>query len=185
MLPGRPSTELDGAPAHCSYRRSALLAVGGFPEDLRAGEDTVVNQALVRRGYHAYRAQDVLRPPARAVRPETGLASLYPRTWLGRILRDRDGMTRRDLIRARGRRLLRQQTVGRMKATSAAGPRLGGSTPGSSVLGRLPAGGTGVSRLDRGNLVRIGVWCGIHDESPVNRWTIFSTIRLDEEPVGI
>ena len=30
--------------------RDHLLAVGGFPEDMRAGEDTVVNVELSRRG---------------------------------------------------------------------------------------------------------------------------------------
>ncbi len=59
VLPGRPSTILDGPPAHCSYTRQALLEVGGFPEHLRAGEDTVVNHELARRGHTAYRAQDV------------------------------------------------------------------------------------------------------------------------------
>ena len=54
-LPGRPAGELAGAPAHCSYRREALAEVGGFPEDLRAGEDTVVNQELFRRGHTALR----------------------------------------------------------------------------------------------------------------------------------
>ncbi|MGI9019710.1 MAG: glycosyltransferase family 2 protein, partial [Solirubrobacterales bacterium] len=55
-LPGRPSGELDATPAHCSYTREALLEVGGFPEDMRAGEDTVVNRELWRRGHRAYRA---------------------------------------------------------------------------------------------------------------------------------
>jgi GT2 family glycosyltransferase len=59
VLPGRPSTVLDGPPAHCSYARKVLVEVGGFPEHLRAGEDTVVNHELARRGYRAYRAQDV------------------------------------------------------------------------------------------------------------------------------
>ncbi len=36
-------------------RADALLEVGGFP-DVRAGEDTVVNHELLRRGYRAYRA---------------------------------------------------------------------------------------------------------------------------------
>ncbi len=54
-LPGRPSGELDATPAHCSYTREALLEVGGFPEDMRAGEDTVVNGELWRRGHTAYR----------------------------------------------------------------------------------------------------------------------------------
>jgi hypothetical protein len=31
----------------------------GFPEDMRAGEDTVVNMALTERGYRTWRAQDV------------------------------------------------------------------------------------------------------------------------------
>lgn len=58
-LPGRPSGELAGAPAHCSYARDPLLDLGGFPEDLRAGEDTVVNNELFRRGHRAYRERAV------------------------------------------------------------------------------------------------------------------------------
>ena len=59
-LPGRPSTELEGPPVHCSYEREILLRVGGFPSDLRAGEDTVVNHALAQLGYQAFRAADVI-----------------------------------------------------------------------------------------------------------------------------
>jgi hypothetical protein len=33
--------------------------VGGFPEDVRAGEDTWVNEQIFRRGGSAYRAADV------------------------------------------------------------------------------------------------------------------------------
>ena len=58
-LPGRPSGELSGAPAHCSYVRQFVLEAGGFPEDMRAGEDTVVNQALWRRGRRAYRSRTI------------------------------------------------------------------------------------------------------------------------------
>jgi glycosyltransferase involved in cell wall biosynthesis len=54
-LPGRPSGELAGAPAHCSYVRQFVEEVGGFPEDVRAGEDTIVNQRLWRRGHRAFR----------------------------------------------------------------------------------------------------------------------------------
>lgn len=54
-LPGQPSDVLGGPPAHCSYARAPLLDLGGFPEDMRTGEDTVVNTALFRRGYAAYR----------------------------------------------------------------------------------------------------------------------------------
>jgi glycosyltransferase involved in cell wall biosynthesis len=59
VLPGRPSQRLTGPPAHCSYIRDHLLAVGSFPEDMRTGEDTVVNCGLARRGFRAYRARDV------------------------------------------------------------------------------------------------------------------------------
>ncbi len=58
-LPGRPSEELEGPPAHCSYEREILLRVGGFPEDLRAGEDTAVNQELARLGYRTLRDAEV------------------------------------------------------------------------------------------------------------------------------
>ncbi len=58
-LPGRPSGELAAAPAHCSYVRQFVLDAGGFPDDVRAGEDTVLNQALWRRGHRAYRAREI------------------------------------------------------------------------------------------------------------------------------
>ena len=58
-LPGRPSEELVGPPAHCSYEREILLRIGGFPEDLRAGEDTSVNNELARLGYHALRDAEI------------------------------------------------------------------------------------------------------------------------------
>jgi glycosyltransferase involved in cell wall biosynthesis len=54
-MPGRPSGELQGAPAHCSYVREFLDEIGGFPDDIRAGEDTVANHRLWRRGHLAYR----------------------------------------------------------------------------------------------------------------------------------
>jgi glycosyltransferase involved in cell wall biosynthesis len=92
-LPGRPSGQLDGAPARCSYFRDILLEVGGFPEDLRAGEDTVVNQALWRRGYRAYRDQGVTlvhRTPC--TNPATLLSHHFQRgIALGRILAHRSG----------------------------------------------------------------------------------------------
>ena len=68
VLPGRPSGELTTSPAHCSYLREVLLEVGEFPEDMRTGEDTVVNAELTKRGHKTYRAQDVLlvhRSPCR------------------------------------------------------------------------------------------------------------------------
>jgi glycosyltransferase involved in cell wall biosynthesis len=52
---GRRSGPLARAPVRCSYLRAALVAAGGFPEDLRAGEDTVVNERLFALGYGAYR----------------------------------------------------------------------------------------------------------------------------------
>jgi glycosyltransferase involved in cell wall biosynthesis len=58
LLPDRPSGELSHAPTRCSYVRFLLDEVGGFPEDRRAGEDTVVNTKLWRRDFSAYRDQD-------------------------------------------------------------------------------------------------------------------------------
>jgi glycosyltransferase involved in cell wall biosynthesis len=103
VLPDRPSTNLVGAPAHCSYLRQALLDVGGFPEDMRAGEDTVVNNELARRGYEGYRAQEVRlvhHSPCRTTRKLLRHHFVRGRGY-GRILLDR----RRDegmLLRAHG-----------------------------------------------------------------------------------
>lgn len=54
LLPGRSGGELTSAPTRCSYVRFLLDRVGGFPEGTRAGEDTVVNQALWADGFSAY-----------------------------------------------------------------------------------------------------------------------------------
>jgi glycosyltransferase involved in cell wall biosynthesis len=120
MLPGRPSEELEGAPASCSYRRDALLAVGGFPEDARAGEDTVVNQELARRGYCAFRAQDVTMihySPCRT--PWRLLQHHFTRgRGFGRILRERRGWQRRDILGASGLRFVMRHTLGRVARTS-------------------------------------------------------------------
>jgi glycosyltransferase involved in cell wall biosynthesis len=59
VLPGRPSGQLGHPPAHCSYEAEALRRAGGFPDDVRAGEDTAVNDRLFRSGATAYRAADV------------------------------------------------------------------------------------------------------------------------------
>jgi glycosyltransferase involved in cell wall biosynthesis len=55
LLPGRPSFAFESPPPRCSYHRTLLDEVGGFPEDLRAGEDSVVNEELFARGYGAWR----------------------------------------------------------------------------------------------------------------------------------
>jgi glycosyltransferase involved in cell wall biosynthesis len=58
-LPSRPSSPLEGAPSHCSYLTEPLVEIGGFPEDRRVGEDTVVNRELFRRGHSAARASRI------------------------------------------------------------------------------------------------------------------------------
>ena len=119
-LPGRPSGELKHAPSHCSYRKSALESVGGFPEFMRAGEDTVVNQELFRMGHRAYREQVVhlvhnspCRTPWRLVRHHfiRGRA-------MGRILRDRDGVSRKSMFGRFGWQRLRIQSVRRARSIS-------------------------------------------------------------------
>jgi glycosyltransferase involved in cell wall biosynthesis len=119
-LPARPSGELQYAPSHCSYRRSALESVRGFPEHMRAGEDTIVNQELFRLGHRAYRAQDAgfihvspCRTPIRLVRHHfvRGRA-------MGRILRDRDGVSRRSMFGQVGLKRLRIQSIQRARRIS-------------------------------------------------------------------
>lgn len=90
-LPGRPSGELTSPPVAASYLREPLLWIGGFPEDCRAGEDTVVNRALFDLGYPAYHAAGIgymhntpCRTPIRLVRHHFSRGMAY-----GRIRRDR------------------------------------------------------------------------------------------------
>jgi glycosyltransferase involved in cell wall biosynthesis len=59
-LPGRPSGPRAGPSKSCSYLRDVLLELGGFREDTRVGEDTIVNRELSRRGYRTYYAEDVV-----------------------------------------------------------------------------------------------------------------------------
>jgi glycosyltransferase involved in cell wall biosynthesis len=58
-LPGRPSRLLGLPPSRCSYMRGPLEAIGGFPEDRRVGEDTVVNTRLFELGYRSYYSSDI------------------------------------------------------------------------------------------------------------------------------
>jgi glycosyltransferase involved in cell wall biosynthesis len=120
-LPGRPSGPLRGAPSHCSYLRHLLLESGGFPEDLRAGEDTVANLALHRRGYRGYRERDIAlihRSPCR--NPFKLLVHHFRRgRGLGRILlaehRSRGGLLAARPLKGSVRRRLRRtdRSVGR------------------------------------------------------------------------
>jgi GT2 family glycosyltransferase len=84
--------------------RFLLDRVGGFPEDRRAGEDTVVNTELWRQGFSAYRdrkAAAIHRSPC------TTAGSLWRhhrargRAW-ARILLDRHGSRRALLTRRFG-----------------------------------------------------------------------------------
>jgi hypothetical protein len=104
VLPGRPTTELSAPPAHCSYVREFLEEIGGFPADLRVGEDTIVNRELWRRGRPALRAQDVRlfhRSPCRDV-PTLVRHHFRRGRGMGRILID---------DHREGRRLLRKAAV--------------------------------------------------------------------------
>jgi glycosyltransferase involved in cell wall biosynthesis len=119
-LPGRPSGLLAGPPATCSYARELLLDLGGFPDDMRSGEDTVVNHELTRRGYRAYRAPDVTyihNSPCGTV-PRLIRQHFVRGRGMGRILvddhRERggalDGLARPVLLRRYIRRRLRTTT---------------------------------------------------------------------------
>jgi glycosyltransferase involved in cell wall biosynthesis len=87
-LPGRPSGPLPGPPDHCSYMRHHLLGVGGFPEDVRAGEDTLINRELWQRGLRAWRAREVrlwhrspCRTPVRLMRHHFVRGRALGRIW--------------------------------------------------------------------------------------------------------
>jgi glycosyltransferase involved in cell wall biosynthesis len=106
-LPGRPSGALKGPPAHCSYDREILLSIGGFPQDVRAGEDTEVNLMLHRRGYRAVREQEIKlvhRSPCRNPLALTRHHFTRGRAW-GRILRQQDVPAARSLLGYVSRRL--------------------------------------------------------------------------------
>lgn len=88
-LPGRASGALDYVPPSASYLRAALLAVGGFPEDMRAGEDTVVNHKLFESGYGAYQSHEAraihyspCRYPHQLVRHHFRRGQGMARVWL-------------------------------------------------------------------------------------------------------
>lgn len=129
VLPGRPSEPLGGPPAHCSYTRDALIAAGPFPEDMRAGEDTVVNTRLAELGFLGYRAGEVrLFHASPCRRPWTLVAHHFRRgRSLGRILADRHFEGPRLL----GARSIRRHLVGylpsRLRRTGAQVARWGGS----------------------------------------------------------
>jgi glycosyltransferase involved in cell wall biosynthesis len=103
-LPGRPSGPLEDPPVSCSYLRAALEHVGGFPEGLRAGEDTLVNNALFGLGYGAWRAQDLrfvhntpCATPGRLVRHHWARGRAFARVLLAERRPGESRLTRRTL----------------------------------------------------------------------------------------
>ena len=134
-LPGRPSGELAAAPAHCSYVRQFVVEAGGFPDDVRAGEDTVLNQALWSRGHRAYRAREITlvhrspcTNPLRLVRHHfvRGRA-------LARIVRERD-----DGRPPRGRPALPAQLLAPPARRHRPPRRRLGRRPATALRGRAP-----------------------------------------------
>jgi glycosyltransferase involved in cell wall biosynthesis len=90
-LPERPSGPLDSPPNSCSYDRRVLMRSGPFPEDRRAGEDTVVNQRLWDAGHRAYRDNGIKLVHVTRSRTPGRLAYhhfIRGRAW-GRILAER------------------------------------------------------------------------------------------------
>jgi glycosyltransferase involved in cell wall biosynthesis len=88
--PSQPAGEYSGVPGHASYVTSDVREVGGFPEDMRAGEDTVVNQELYYRGRRTYFAPDACffhASPSTTVRQLVRHHMQRGRA-LGRIIRD-------------------------------------------------------------------------------------------------
>jgi glycosyltransferase involved in cell wall biosynthesis len=105
-LPGRPSRVLRLPPSRCSYLRGPLEAIGGFPEERRVGEDTVVNTRLFELGYRAYYSSDI---QCIHNTPCTTVARLLHHHFerglgFGRILWEQAGRPRR--LRSRGQTIL-------------------------------------------------------------------------------
>jgi glycosyltransferase involved in cell wall biosynthesis len=110
-LPGRPSEGLAEPPSHCSYRRDVFDGPSPFPENMRAGEDTVVNTRLWSEGHRAWRDKNVLlfhrspcATPWRLMRHHFGRG----RAW-GRILSEK-GESLAVLRNYAGRRMARTAT---------------------------------------------------------------------------
>ena len=104
VLPGRPDGLVPAPPAHCSYERELLMEVGGFPERLRAGEDTVVNHALYLLGARAWREAGVrivhaspCRTPARLLAHHFVRGRAQARILLEHIVRDGPMLNRDEL----------------------------------------------------------------------------------------
>jgi glycosyltransferase involved in cell wall biosynthesis len=105
-LPGRPSGPLNAPPNSCSYDRRVLIEHGLFPEDRRAGEDTVVNQRLWDAGHRAYRDNGIQLTHVTRCRTQWRLTRHHfdrGRAWghilyeRGRSLDDLDGYVRHRL----------------------------------------------------------------------------------------
>lgn len=140
-LPGRPSGPLAGAPAHCSYVREFVLEAGGFPAHIRAGEDTVLNGELWRRGHRAWREQAielVHRSPCGDLRSLVHHHFIRGRAW-GRILRGDFGTGAK-----RPGRALRGYRRSRLASTDERVADWGGSLSGEYRRARL--------------WVRAGIW---------------------------
>ena len=52
--PARPSGEIRGVPGSASYVTDDVRAIGGFPGNVRTGEDTAVNRKLYSAGKRTY-----------------------------------------------------------------------------------------------------------------------------------
>ena len=157
VLPDRPSGEMGAAPSHCSYVREDLNLVGGFPENMRAGEDTVVNLDLFDKGRTAYReagAAIVHSSRARSVGNVMRHHFGRGRAW-GRILQSRLGW-RRQSVRSRLLPIL-EMPWRRVRLVSASVSQWGGSLTAhyrkarwQVILGAIAAGAGTLYQVLRG-----------------------------------
>jgi glycosyltransferase involved in cell wall biosynthesis len=90
QVPTRPSGRFNGVPGHASYVTHDLRQFGGFPQDMRAGEDTVINRRLYFAGRRAwFCAESAFVHTSRARKPAQFLRHHFGRgQGHGRILRD-------------------------------------------------------------------------------------------------
>ena len=180
-LPGRPSEELAGPPAHCSYEREILQRVGGFPEDLRAGEDTAVNHELTRLGYRTLRDAEVRIVHANPCQ-ERAIARASPpgaRPWARAHHRASDAARRARDRRGGGPPAPDRVSPATHRRHARERPRLGRAEAGAA----LPQGGAARVGGRRGGLDRALARAGARGRGPARHAYVTEIVSTGDQPL--
>ena len=162
FLPARPSYPFTGPPPRCSYRRELLDEVGGFPEDRRTGEDSVVNEELHARGYGAYREQLAAARHHSPCRTPSQLVAHHFQRGLGRARILADAQAVGDLTTRQALRSTVRSLPGRLRTIHRQVDQWGGDVRGE-YWRSLPYIGLGAIAA------WVGCWCGLIAEAVAPR----------------